>query len=105
MGCYHEQPAPSPRVTETRNQSEGEERRGEERRTVGIGEGSDNGHHHDGRRLQTDDRRDAYFRCFPTSLVISNMLTTALPPNTVFSAGSALIIRLFFGSCSLFFLM
>jgi len=39
-----------------------------------------------------------YFKCFPTSLVISNMLTVALPPKTVFSVGSALIIRLFLGS-------
>ena len=47
----------------------------------------------------------AYFRCFATSLVISNMFTVDLPPKTPFSAVSALIIRLFFGSCSLFFLM
>jgi hypothetical protein len=47
----------------------------------------------------------AYFRCFATSLVISNMFTVDLPPNTPFSTASALIIRLFFGSWSLFFLM
>src|SRR5262249_48010772 len=46
-----------------------------------------------------------YFRCFETSLVISNMLTCALPPKTAFSAGSALIMRLFFWSWSPFFLM
>ena len=46
-----------------------------------------------------------YFRCLPTSFVISNMFTAALPPKTVFSAASALIMRLFLGSWSLFFLM
>src|SRR5213596_2905215 len=46
-----------------------------------------------------------YFRCLPTSFVISNMLTVALPPNTVFSLSSALMLRLFFGSCRSFFLM
>src|SRR4051812_42643433 len=46
-----------------------------------------------------------YLRCLPTSLVISNMLTFALPPNTSLSASSALICRRFFASCSLFFLM
>lgn len=49
--------------------------------------------------------RDLYFRCLFTSFVISNMLTLDLPPKTGFSASSALIIRLFFASCSLFFLM
>ena len=39
-----------------------------------------------------------YFKCLLTSLVISNMLTVALPPKTAFSAASALIMRLFFGS-------
>ena len=48
---------------------------------------------------------DPYFRCFPTSFVISNMFTCDLPPNTSFSAASALIIRLFFESCRPFFLM
>ena len=47
----------------------------------------------------------AYFRCLFTSFVISNMLTDDLPPNTAFSVLSALIIRLFFLSCSPFFLM
>ena len=46
-----------------------------------------------------------YFRCLLTSLVISNMLTVDLPPNTAFSAASALIMRLFFWSCSPFFLI
>jgi hypothetical protein len=46
-----------------------------------------------------------YFRCLFTSLVISNMLTLLLPPNTPLSAGSALIMRRFFGSCRSFFLM
>ncbi len=40
--------------------------------------------------------RPAYFRCLPTSFVISNMLTVDLPPKTAFSVASALIIRLFF---------
>src|SRR4029079_7554553 len=43
--------------------------------------------------------------CFETSLVISNMLTCALPPNTGFSVSSDLIIRLFFLSWRPFFLM
>jgi hypothetical protein len=51
------------------------------------------------------ERQVPYFRCFDTSLVISNMFTVALPPNTTFSAVSALIILLFLRSCSLFFLM
>src|SRR5262249_38253472 len=46
-----------------------------------------------------------YFRCLFTSFVISNMLTVPLPPKTAFSVPSALIIRLFLVSCSLFFLM
>src|SRR4051794_20842443 len=50
-------------------------------------------------------RRSAYFRCLLTNLVISNMLTCALPPNTALSASSALIMRLFFLSCRPFFLM
>ncbi len=37
-----------------------------------------------------------YFRCRLTSLVISNIDTWFLPPNTGFSFSSALIIRLFF---------
>ena len=50
-------------------------------------------------------RRKDYFKCLPTSLVISNMLTWGLPPKTGFNAASALIIRLFLLSCSPFFLM
>ena len=46
-----------------------------------------------------------YFKCLLTSFVISNMLTDDLPPNTALSDVSALIIRLFFLSCSPFFLM
>src|SRR5579871_6820567 len=46
-----------------------------------------------------------YFTCLLTSLVISNMLTCALPPNTCFSASSDLIMRLFFLSWRPFFLM
>src|SRR6476660_1976077 len=40
-----------------------------------------------------------YFRCFETSLVISNMLTWLLPLNTGLSASSALIMILCFLSC------
>jgi hypothetical protein len=47
----------------------------------------------------------AYFRCFPTSLVISNMFVDDLPPKTTFSLASALMFRLFLASCSPFFLM
>jgi len=43
--------------------------------------------------------------CLPTSFVISNMFTEALPPKTAFSVASALIMRRFLASCSLFFLM
>src|SRR5260221_14493607 len=50
-------------------------------------------------------RCSCYLRCLLTSLVISNMLTCALPPNTGFSMSSDLIIRLFFLSCRPFFLM
>src|SRR6266540_2623744 len=50
-------------------------------------------------------REGRYFRCLFTSFVISNMLTVALPPNTGLSESSALIMRRFFASCSLFFLM
>jgi hypothetical protein len=46
-----------------------------------------------------------YFRCFETSLVISNMLTWLLPLNTGLSASSALIMILFFLSCRPRFLM
>ena len=51
------------------------------------------------------ERGQTYFRCLLTSLVISNMLTVALPPKTGLSAASALIMRRFFVSCSPFFLM
>src|ERR1700716_3368889 len=54
---------------------------------------------------QPSARAAAYFRCLLTNLVISNMLTCALPPNTGFSMSSDLIIRLFFLSCRPFFLM
>src|SRR5690606_503434 len=46
-----------------------------------------------------------YFRCLPTSLVMSNMLTCDLPPKTGFSLSSALIMRRFLLSCRPFFLM
>ena len=46
-----------------------------------------------------------YDRCFETSLVMSNMLTCPLPPNTTLSLSSALIMRRFFASCRPFFLM
>src|SRR5262249_46538519 len=49
--------------------------------------------------------RGGYLRCLLTSLVISNMLTLLLPPKTAFRASSALIMRRFFVSCSLFLLM
>src|SRR5262245_51469338 len=51
------------------------------------------------------DRRPNYFKCLPTSFVISNMLTVDLPPKTAFRLASALMLRLFFESCSPFFLM
>jgi hypothetical protein len=38
-----------------------------------------------------------YFKCFPTSLVISNILTRDFP-KTALSLSSALISRLFLGS-------
>jgi len=46
-----------------------------------------------------------YFRCALTSLVISNIETCFLPLNTALSLSSALMLRLFALSCSLFFLM
>ena len=46
-----------------------------------------------------------YLRCLLTSLVISNMLTCFLPPNTGLSLSSALMLRLFLASCRPFFLM
>ncbi len=42
-----------------------------------------------------------YFKCLDTSLVIWNMLTLPLPPNTFFNFASALIIRRFSLSWSL----
>src|SRR5439155_2021768 len=50
-------------------------------------------------------RKTLYFTCLLTSLVISNMLTWLRPPNIGFNRSSALIMRLFFWSCSPFFLM
>ncbi len=55
--------------------------------------------------LHAKAKTGGYFKCLFTSFVISNMLTELLPPNTVLSVSSALIIRLFVVSCSLFFLM
>src|SRR3989344_5758400 len=46
-----------------------------------------------------------YDKCWETSLVISNMLTTSLPPKTFLSASSALMLRLLAGSCRLFCLI
>ncbi len=46
-----------------------------------------------------------YDRCFETSLVMSNMLTCALPANTSLSLSSALIMRRFLASCKPCFLM
>src|ERR1017187_6046653 len=46
-----------------------------------------------------------YLTFWETSLVISNMLTFFLPPNTACSAASALIWVLTFLSCSACFLM
>jgi hypothetical protein len=46
-----------------------------------------------------------YLRFFETSFVMSNIETCALPPKTTLSAASALIMRRFFLSCRLFFLM
>ena len=58
-------------------------------------------------RPPKDTRRTAigYDRCLETSLVMSNMLTCALPPKTGFSLSSALMARRFFASCRPFFLM
>src|SRR5690242_14184570 len=46
-----------------------------------------------------------YLRCLFTNLVMSNIETCALPPKMGFSLSSALIMRRFFASCRLFFLM
>jgi hypothetical protein len=60
-------------------------------------------------RIHPDETRPyevaVYFRCLLTSLVISNIDTCFLPPNTPTRLASALIMRLFLASCSLFFLM
>ena len=48
-----------------------------------------------GRSRKTGD----YLRCLLTSLVISNIDTWRLPPNTSLSLSSALIMRLFLLSC------
>src|SRR5215208_3471316 len=58
-----------------------------------------------GRRHSGSSDGRFYFRCFPTSFVMSNMFTDALPPKTVFKASSALIMRRFFLSCRPFFLI
>src|SRR4029453_15073468 len=50
-------------------------------------------------------RSTDYLRCLFTSLVISNMLTTLLPPKTGLRAASAWMLRRFLASWSLFFLM
>src|SRR3989344_4192931 len=47
----------------------------------------------------------SYERWAETSLVISNMSTTDLPPNTFFRFSSALMLRLFLGSWRLLLLM
>ena len=49
--------------------------------------------------------RTRYFRCFETSLVISNIETVFLPPKTSRSLSSALMLRRLTLSCRLFFLM
>src|SRR6476469_1915097 len=49
--------------------------------------------------------RRTYLRCLFTSFVISNIETCPLPPKTGLSLSSALIMRRFFASCRLFFLM
>src|SRR6185295_11330695 len=46
-----------------------------------------------------------YLRCLLTSLVISNIETWDLPPNTGLSLSSALMLRRFFLSCRLWRLM
>jgi hypothetical protein len=51
------------------------------------------------------NRAPCYLRWLLTCLVISNIETRLLPPNTFFSLSSATIIRRSFGSCRLFFLM
>src|SRR5258706_9588899 len=46
-----------------------------------------------------------YDKCLLTSLVISNILTVFFPPKTFLRFSSALMLRLSFLSCRLFFLM
>src|SRR4051794_11487335 len=46
-----------------------------------------------------------YLRCLFTSFVMSNIDTWPLPPKIGLSLSSALIMRRFFASCRLFFLM
>lgn len=53
---------------------------------------------------KTGSKSVDYDRCLFTILVISNMLTTALPKMS-FSLASALMLRRFLESCRLFFLM
>src|SRR5262249_33868937 len=89
----------------------GVERRGQGRqRTAEPTEGAENGSaSRRARRCLAAARKRpggaSYLRCFPTSLVMSNMLTADLPPKTAFRFASALIIRLFLLSCRPFFLM
>ena len=58
----------------------------------------------EGRRPRPPPGTD-YLRWFETSLVISNIDTLLLPPNTALSFSSALMSRRLMASCSLFFLM
>src|SRR3989344_2324225 len=51
------------------------------------------------------DRELDYFICAETSFVISNIVTSLLPPKTAFSLSSARIFRLFFGFWRSCFLM
>src|SRR5215831_5601111 len=55
------------------------------------------GPRHSTRPLGADEARD-YLMCLLTSLVISNIDTLPLPPNTTLSLSSALIIRRSFAS-------
>src|SRR5688572_10131371 len=56
-------------------------------------------------RRRPFQNRIGYLRCLLTSLVISNIETCFLPPNTSFSFSSALMLRRFLLSWSPFFLM
>src|SRR6266853_1712708 len=53
-------------------------------------------------RENPETRPFVYLRCLLTSLVISNIETLFLPPNTALRASSAVIMRRFLVSCSLF---